>query len=78
MKTHVTDQAIRFAYPVNHQVSIRRHFTRAMDAILSLQWWIWQMCQVKQWDQTQGQWPQKECSLLHKLKSTRMMINLKV
>ena len=71
MKTHVTDQAIRFAYPVGHQVSIRRHFTGAMDAILSLQRWIWQMCPGETVGSDTGSVAPKECSLLHKLKSTK-------
>eukprot|EP00069_Balaena_mysticetus_P008127 bmy_19634T0 len=36
--THVTTQAIRFAYPISHRVSERCHFTGAMGDILSLQW----------------------------------------
>ena len=71
MKTHVTAQAIMFAYPISHQVSIRCHFTGAMDAILSLQWWIWQMCLGETVGSDTGSVAPKECSLLHKLKSTK-------
>ena len=60
-----------YAYPKSHQISEGCHFTEAVCAILSLQWWrSWEVCPGPKWGWMQGQYPQKSAEfLLHMLKN---------